>query len=123
MKIFYIVLGLIMLALGSIGIVIPVLPTTPFLLVAAFCFTKSSKKLDTWFQSTKLYKNSIESLKKKEGLTKAAKIRITSSITAVFLIAAFFMRNTNIGLVCLAVVWVAHIIAFTFMIKTKVDAN
>lgn len=60
MKIVYIVLGFIAMIIGSIGIVLPVLPTTPFLLVAAVCFAKGSKKLDAWFKKTKLYKNHLE---------------------------------------------------------------
>lgn len=42
MKLVYLVLGILSTALGAVGVVLPILPTTPFLLVAAFCFAKSS---------------------------------------------------------------------------------
>ncbi len=42
------ILGFIFLALGIIGIVLPLLPTTPFLLLSAFCFARSSEKLHAW---------------------------------------------------------------------------
>ncbi len=52
----YIVIGCICFGLGTVGVVIPILPTVPFYLVTAFCFARSSEKLDTWFKGTKLYK-------------------------------------------------------------------
>ena len=44
-KILYVILGCIGLALGAVGAVLPLLPAFPFLLLAAFCFAKSSEKL------------------------------------------------------------------------------
>ncbi len=121
MKYIYIILGILSLALGIVGLILHFFPSTPFLLFSAVCFTKSSKRLDAWYKSTKLFKNNIEPLVKKEGITKNAKFRIMSSITIVFTIAAFFMRNTTVGLICLVVVWVGHIIGFGFFVKTKQD--
>ena len=62
----YIAAGIISVVLGSIGVVLPVLPTTPFLLLASFCFAKGSKRFDDWFKSTRLYKKHLESLLKIE---------------------------------------------------------
>ena len=59
-KILYIIFGCISFGLGAVGAVLPVLPTFPFLIFAAFCFARSSKKLDKWFKGTKLYKNNLE---------------------------------------------------------------
>ena len=47
-KILYIIFGCISFGLGAVGAVLPVLPTFPFLIFAAFCFARSSKKLDKW---------------------------------------------------------------------------
>ena len=55
-KLLYVILGCIGLALGAVGAVLPLLPAFPFLLLAAFCFAKSSEKLHRWFTGTKLYK-------------------------------------------------------------------
>ena len=60
-KLLYVILGCIGLALGAVGAVLPLLPAFPFLLLAAFCFAKSSEKLHRWFTGTKLYKNNQES--------------------------------------------------------------
>ncbi|EKC78787.1 hypothetical protein LEA_03121 [human gut metagenome] len=68
-KLLYVILGCIGLALGAVGAVLPLLPAFPFLLLAAFCFAKSSEKLHRWFTGTKLYKNNLESYVKGQGMT------------------------------------------------------
>ena len=118
MKLLYIVLGCIALGLGAVGTVLPILPTTPLLLVAAFCFARSSEKLNQWFKNTRLYKENLETFVRGQGMTKKAKIRIMLTVTVIMAIAFVAMRNTIIGLICLAVVWLCHVIAFTFFIKT-----
>jgi Uncharacterized protein conserved in bacteria len=55
-KIFYISLGFISLGIGIAGIVLPVVPTTPLVLLSAFCFSRSSEKFDIWLRQTKVYK-------------------------------------------------------------------
>lgn len=56
MRYIYAGLGLFFFALGAVGAVLPVLPTTPFLLLASFFFLRSSKRLNNWFMGTTLYK-------------------------------------------------------------------
>ena len=59
-KVLYVILGCIGVGLGAVGAVVPMLPAFPFLLLAAFCFARSSEKLHTWFVSTKLYRDNLE---------------------------------------------------------------
>ena len=49
----WLIVGMLSLALGVIGIILPVLPTTPFIILAAFCFGKSSPKLQAWLENNK----------------------------------------------------------------------
>ena len=56
MNIIWMLLGFLCLAFGTIGIVLPILPTVPLYMATVFCFAKSSEKLHTWFLSTGLYK-------------------------------------------------------------------
>ena len=72
----YITVGLIAFALGAIGVIIPVLPTTPFLLLASFCFARGSEKFNNWFIGTSLYKKHLESFVKKREMTLKQKICI-----------------------------------------------
>ncbi len=117
-KIIYIIVGLVSMGLGAVGVFLPVLPTTPLLLLAAFCFARSSQRLNTWFKGTKLYKNNLETFARGEGMTWKAKLRIMASVSLIMLIAFIAMKNTTVGRVCIAVVWICHVIAFTFIIKT-----
>ncbi|WP_445974745.1 YbaN family protein [Paenibacillus enshidis] len=58
----YVGLGLFFFALGAAGAVLPLLPSTPFLLLSAFFFARGSDRFNQWFISTRLYKNHLESL-------------------------------------------------------------
>ena len=115
-KILYILIGCISLGLGIIGVILPILPTVPFMLLAAFCFAKSSERLDGWFKNTKLYReNNI-----KNGMTKQAKIRIMCSVTLLMSIGFIMMglKGIVVGNVILLIVWIFHMAYFTFGVKT-----
>ena len=104
--------GFLFFALAVVGIALPFLPTTPFVLVAAFCFARSSERLNQWFKTTKLYKNVLEGYVTKKSMTLKAKLTILAPVTLLL------MSNVPVGRVVLAVVWVAHIIYFGFVVKT-----
>lgn len=117
-KILYVSLGCIGLVLGAIGAVLPLLPAFPFLLLAAVCFGKSSKRLNDWFLGTKLYKNNLESFHRGEGMTWRTKIRIMVVVTLTMSVGFIMMHEVLIGRIVLACVWVMHVLIFCFKIKT-----
>lgn len=86
-KILYILIGCISLGLGIIGVILPILPMVPFVLLAAFCFARSSERLDGWFKNTKLYREN----NMKNGMTKQAKIRIMCSVTLLMSVGFIMM--------------------------------
>jgi len=92
MKIVFIVLGFIFVGLGCLGIPLPVLPTTPFLMLAAICFAKGSKKLEIWFKSTKLYHKHLESFVEKREMTLKAKLTILLTASAMLLFSFGMMQ-------------------------------
>lgn len=117
-KMIYIVIGCISMGLGAVGVVLPILPTVPFLLLAAFCFGRSSEKLNRWFTSTKLYKNNLESYVKGEGMTRKTKLRIMVTVTILMTIGFIMMKAVTVGRIVLVCVWVFHVVYFTFGVKT-----
>ncbi|MCP1110648.1 YbaN family protein [Ohessyouella blattaphilus] len=118
-KAFFIVIGLLGLGLGAVGAVVPVLPTFPFLMVAALCFARSSKKLNDWFLGTKLYKNNLESYVKGEGMTKKTKVKVMITVTALMTIGFIMMHQIPLGQLTLFLVWVFHIFYFWKVVKVK----
>lgn len=117
-KIVFIVLGCIGVGLGGIGAVVPLIPTFPFLLMAAYCFARSSKRLHNWFIHTKLYKNNLESYVQGRGMTKKAKIRIMVTVTLLMSIGFIMMKAVAVGRMVLVCVWMFHIIYFVWGVKT-----
>ncbi|MBQ8834042.1 MAG: YbaN family protein [Oscillospiraceae bacterium] len=121
-KILYILLGCIGLGIGAVGAVVPMLPAFPFLLLAAFCFARSSEKLHNWFVNTKLYKDNLEDYVAGRGMTKKTKVRIMVTVTLLMSIGFAMMGAVPVGRIVLACVWVFHIVYFLFGIKT-IPAN
>lgn len=117
-KIVYMVVGSIGVGLGTVGVVLPILPTVPFLLLAALCFARSSEKLNRWFTGTKLYQKNLESYVKGQGMTREAKVRIMVTVTILTAIGFAKMHEVVIGRIVLAIVWLFHILYFTMGVKT-----
>lgn len=117
-KILYMILGCIGVGLGALGAVLPLLPAFPFLLLAAFCFARSSEKLHNWFIGTKLYKNNLESYVKGKGMTWKTKIKVMVTVTIMMLVSFMMMHQVPIGRIVLGCVWVFHILYFVFRVKT-----
>ncbi|NLY37476.1 MAG: DUF454 domain-containing protein [Tissierellia bacterium] len=90
-NIFYIALAFFFLGLGLIGVALPVLPTTPFLLVASFFFTKGSPKFNRWFLSTKLYKNHLEEFLLTRSMTLKKKLYIVIPVSIMLFTSACIM--------------------------------
>lgn len=103
-----------------VGAVLPLLPTFPFLLLAAFSFAKSSERLHTWFVNTKLYKKNLESYVQGKGMTQATKLRIMATVTVLMAVGftVMMLKAVYVPCIILACVWGFHIVYFTFGVKT-----
>lgn len=117
MRPIYFIIGFVSMILGAIGIVLPVLPTTPLWLLSAWCFAKSSKRFHNWFVSTNLYKKHLDSFVEHRSMTKRTKIYLLSFASTMLLIAMYFMDNLWLRLFLFSLMLFKYYY-FIFRIKT-----
>ncbi len=87
MRYLWIALGWISVALGVAGAFLPLLPTTPFLLLAAFAFSKGSERLHDWLVNHPKLGPPIQHWRKEQAIARPVKIYASISIVAVFAIS------------------------------------
>ncbi len=118
MKVIYFIGGIVCFVLGAIGVVLPILPTTPFLLAAAFCFARSSQKVNDWFLQTKLYRNHLDSFVQERAMTLKTKVSILGF--ASFMLAfppLIFSQNIYLRILIICLYCIKYYY-FIFKIKT-----
>ena len=119
-KILYNILGCFGVGMGVVGAVIPILPTFPFLMLAAFCFARSSEKMDRWFKNTKLYQDNLKDFAAGRGMTMKVKVRVMAAVTLLMSIGFVMMglRGVVTGCIVLCCIWIFHVVYFLFAVKT-----
>ena len=108
----WITLGLLFLLLGGIGIVLPLLPTTPFVILAAACFARSSPKLHGWLLRSELFGPILRDWERNKCLSPKIKalaismMTVVGGISVLFFVPAGWSQMAGLGLLglgCLAV--------------------
>lgn len=115
----FLTIGAISFCLGTAGIVLPILPTVPFYMFTLFCLARGSERFYRMFLESPLYKKTVGAYERDKALTLRTKLSILASVTAIMMLGAYFSRNIPIALLIMAIVWIAHIIALVFIVKTK----
>lgn len=117
MKLVFILLGFGALGIGALGIILPVLPTTPFLLLASFCLAKGSDRFHRWFCSTRLYQNHLEDFVKTRSMTRKTKISILIP-ASLMLLAAMYFTPVIYGRIAIIGIMIFKYYYFIFRIDT-----
>jgi len=117
-KILYIVLGSICVALGAVGIFVPLLPTTPFLLLAAYFYVRSSKELHSWLMNHKVFGTFIKNYVEKRAITKRMRIWVLTGLWTTLTISSIAM-NSPAGNFILLIVGVGVTIHLSFLDTLK----
>ena len=121
-KLLFILMGFIALGLGMLGIILPLLPTTPLLLLASFCFIKGSARFEIWFKGTKLYKKHVESFVNTRSMTLKQKLTILIFADIMILTTMIFVDNLAVRLILLLIILYKYYY-FIYKIKTVPNAK
>jgi uncharacterized membrane protein YbaN (DUF454 family) len=89
----FFVAGTVSLAIGTIGIVLPILPTTPLLLLALACYCRSSKRMTKWVLTNKYFGSYIRRYKEGKGIPIKTKIITIAILWITISYSAFFIVN------------------------------
>jgi uncharacterized membrane protein YbaN (DUF454 family) len=98
-------------------VVLPILPTTPFLLAAAFCFARSSQKVNDWFLQTKLYRNHLDSFVQERAMTLKTKVSILGFASFMLAFPLIFSQNIYLRILIICLYCIKYYY-FIFKIKT-----
>ncbi len=110
-------LGSIFLGLGVLGVFLPVLPTTPFVLLAGACYARSSERLHQWLLNSRVLGPSIREWDENRSIGRPAKITAILMIVASFSFTVYLMEELalRIGLAALGI----GLVVFLLMIRTS----
>ena len=111
--------GTFFLVLGLIGIPLPVVPTTPFLLLAAACYLRGSERMYRWMHTNRWFGDYLSDYRAGKGVPKKTKVYSIATLWAVVAVSAYALRE-NIPVVVVLAVVTLGVTAHILLIKTKV---
>ncbi len=117
-KYLWIVLSLFFLGLAFLGAFLPLLPTVPFLLLAVFCASQGSERLERKIRESSFYRKHLETYVEERSLLLPTKIKILS-FASIFLALAFYFSKFFWARIIILVFWISKMIYFIFFIETK----
>lgn len=120
-KLFFLGLGASLLTMGAVGIFVPILPTTPLVLAAFICFTKSSKKAEKWIQQNRYFGSYIENYRTKRGVPYDVKLKSVGFLWVTLMVSMLIFQRP-ILLIILPLVGIA-VTAHILTLKTSTEDN
>lgn len=113
-RVLLLIAGTISLALGTIGLFLPILPTTPFLLISAACYLRSSERMHKWLLNNRWFGEYIKNYQQGKGIPMKTKILAITILWATILFSAFYALDeiviAQIALFAIAIGVSAHLV-------------
>lgn len=113
LRIMWLILGFLAMGIGAVGVILPVLPTTPFLLLASFCLARGSERFHRWFTGTKLYRRHLESFVKNRAMTLQTKFSLLIPASCMLILAFLAMSNVYGRVFIIFLIFFKYIYFFT----------
>ncbi|MGM0829512.1 MAG: DUF454 family protein [Bacillota bacterium] len=113
----YILLGLLFMGLGIVGIVLPLIPTTPLLLLASFFFVRGSERFEVWFKGTSVYKKHLEGFIRHRSMSLRQKVTLLI-FSDIMILIPLILSDRMIVKVILSLIIVYKYYYFIFKIRT-----
>jgi hypothetical protein len=99
--------GIMSVSLGVVGIFVPLLPTVPFLLLAAYCFGRSSQRFHTWLLSSKPFGKMISDYKAGRGIPVSVKVVSITFLWLVIAVSVIWSLETTLSKIVVMLVGIA----------------
>ena len=116
-KLFFFILANLTLVLAVIGIALPILPTTPLLMVSCYFYSKSSPRFNTWLINTRLYEKYAKDFVESRSLTLKRKVFLLSFASTMLLFPLIILNNVFKVIIVLTYIYLYYY--FIFKIVTK----
>ena len=113
LRIMWLILGFLAMGIGAVGVILPVLPTTPFLLLASFCLARGSERFHRWFTGTKLYRRHLESFVRNRAMTLKTKFSLLIPASCMLILAFLAMSNVYGRVFIIFLIFFKYIYFFT----------
>ena len=117
-QILWFLLGFIIMSIGIIGIVVPGLPTTPLMILAAACFAKSSQKFYDWIINNRMFGKHVKNYREGKGIPKKSKPIILTTLW-IFVLFAVFVAIPDGILISKISTLILAIIGTIFILRIK----
>ncbi len=121
-KLLYIGVGTFFMVLGIIGIILPLLPTTPMLLLTAYFYSKGSTRFHQWFINTWLYKRYLKNYVETKSMTRKGKIKLMILVDIMLVISFISISYLIVRIVIIILIITKHLYFFT-QVKTIPEAK
>ena len=122
MKILYTLLGTIFFLIGIFGIVLPILPTTPFLLLTLYFYAKGSKGFHDWFVNTKIYHRYLKDFVTHRAMTRKQKWTLMLFVDAMLLFPLIILESPVWKWMILLLIALKYLYFFTQVKTIRKDA-